>query len=178
MKDENKEQFLLNEFATMSIMAALSTRDSTNPIYKKNLSKEDKTRITEFNEFTRNKLLKYSQQYKKPISEIRHIKNIEKLSTDITKKYRDILHRNKFRIGITQKLLNLYLKYLWSIDKIPMPPHCPFDKNIISKMNILNINWTSLNNIKDYKLLVKQAKKHAGTKSLAEWELEIWNTKR
>ena len=37
----------------------------------------------------------------------------------------------RFRIGVAQKALNLYLKHLWCLDWIYEPPHCPFDNGII-----------------------------------------------
>jgi hypothetical protein len=174
MNNKDKNAFLINEFLTMSIMAALGVRDKDNPVYRKNVDLKEKENL---NNFLRNRLIEYSKQYKKRISEKQHICNIEQLAKEITVKNKNILHKKEFRIGIAQKLLNLYLKYLWTANKIPAPPHCPFDDNIISKMNIFNIKWTSLDNIKEYKILVEKAKKCSGKKSLAEWELEIWNQK-
>ncbi len=175
--DKNKEQFLLNEYQNMSIFAALSTRDKKNPIYKKGLPKEKEIRFAEFKTYLKNKLAQYAQQYKEKIIENKHNENIEKLTQEITAEYQDILHEGNFRIGITQKLLNLYLKYLWASDKIPTPPHCPFDSIVIRKLQLKNINWTALKSIEEYKLIVGEAKKFTRDKSLSEWELELWNQK-
>ncbi len=43
--DKNKEQFLLNEYQNMSILAALSTRDKKNPVYIKSPAKEKEARL-------------------------------------------------------------------------------------------------------------------------------------
>ena len=155
-------------------MAALGVRDKNNPVYKENVDSKDKNNL---NIFLRNKLTEYSKQYERKVGEEQHIRNIEQLAKEATTNNKNILHKEEFRIGVAQKLLNLYLKYLWVSDKIPEPPHCPFDNIIISKINSKNIKWTSLNNIEEYKILIEKARKYSGKKSLAEWELEIWNQK-
>ena len=170
MKTDNKNKFLRNEFLTLSILGALGVRDKNSPIYNKNIKEREKE---EFKNFLRNKLIEYSQYYHKRVSGQQHIRNIEHFAKEATIKYKNILYKKQFRIGIAQKL-NLYLKYLWVSDKIPEPPHCPFDNIILSKINAKNIRWTTLNSIKEYKMLVEKAKKYCGKKSLAEWELEIW----
>lgn len=186
--DKNKEEFLLNEYKNMSIFAALSTRDKKNPVYKKGLPKEKEVKIIEFKTYLKNKLDKYAQQYKEEISGNKHIQNIKKLTQEITAGHQDILHEGKFRIGITQKLLNLYLKYLWASDKITTPPHCPFDSKVISELEkkeperklqlkLKGIKWTALKNFGDYEFLVEEAKKIAKDKNLSEWELEFFNQK-
>ena len=175
--DKNKEQFLLNEYQNMSIFAALSTRDKKNPIYKKELPKEKEIKLIELKTYLKNKLDQYAKQYKNEIGENKHNENIKKLAQEISTKYKDILHEGNFRIGITQKLLNLYLKYLWASDKIPTPPHCPFDSIVINNLQLKNIKWTALKDIGKYKLLVEEAKRFAKDKNLSEWELELWNQK-
>lgn len=175
--DKNKERFLLDQYQNMSIFAALSTRDKKNPIYKKGLPQEKEIKLVGFKTYLKNKLAQYAQQYKEEISEKKHNENIEKLTQEITAEYQDILHEGNFRIGITQKLLNLYLKYLWASDKIPTPPHCPFDSIVISSLQLKNIRWTALKSIGEYKFLVEEAKKLAKDKNLSKWELELWNQK-
>jgi hypothetical protein len=47
--------------------------------------------------------------------------------------------------GIAQKLLNLYLKYLWCVGYIVEPPHCPIDRIIIGKTSFRDrLNWTEM----------------------------------
>jgi hypothetical protein len=87
------------------------------------------------------------------------------------------LKNGRFRIGIAQKALNLYLKYLWCVGLIPMPPHCPFDSSIIGHLpECMNFNWTAIDSIDDYQKLVNSARKKADDKPIAEWELELWLT--
>lgn len=82
--------------------------------------------------------------------------------------------KDRFRIGVAQKALNLYLKYLWCLDRIPVPPHCPFDSTVLRELE-LEFSWTRSSKIEDYKSWVEHAKVAAGTKTLAEWELQLWN---
>jgi hypothetical protein len=106
-----------------------------------------------------------------------HIKNIEDLADCLSEEFRGlrVLKDDRFRIGIAQKALNLYLKYLWCTDQICMPPHCPFDSMIISKLpGCKDIKWTTLLNIDDYRRLVKAARAQAGDKPIAQWELETY----
>ena len=58
-----------------------------------------------------------------------------------------------------------------------MPPHCPFDSRIIQKLPPIDrLNWTQLDDMKDYSRLVAAARAAAGTLPLAEWELRVYNT--
>jgi hypothetical protein len=64
------------------------------------------------------------REYANPVSEQQHKINIKKIADDLTAEYRDknLLRGNRFRIGIAQKALNLYLKYLWCLGKAALPP--------------------------------------------------------
>jgi len=102
-----------------------------------------------------------------------HIRTIEEISAWASEEYGELLADNRLRIGVAQKLLNLYLKYLWCWGKIPEPPHCPFDRTIIDKLSFpKEITWTTMDSVRDYRTLVEAAKRAAGDHlSLAEWEL-------
>ncbi len=164
-----KQSYLRIEFLSFSANGALgrsntyseSATDAEKSIFRDSLYME---------------LLKYEKRYLKRVSEADHIKNIIDLSKTLSKKFSHCLKGGCFRIGIAQKALNLYLKYLWCIGIIEEPPHCPFDYNIIKNIPGYNgDSWTSLNCINDYKQLVSEAKKVAGEKTLSMWELSLWN---
>lgn len=78
---------------------------------------------------------------------------------------------------MAQKSLNLYLKYLWCLSEVPMPPHCTVD-GIVLRAAGVHGSWTKCDSIEEYKRwigeLKKHAKKHAGTDKLAEWEILVW----
>lgn len=91
----------------------------------------------------------------------------------------DVLDKNRLRIGVAQKLINLYWKYSWLLKKTKEPIHCPFDSILI--YNIFKykgkINWTEFDekddNGKDiYPQLVQMAKDYnLKYSSIAEMEL-------
>lgn len=165
-----KRLFLEYEFFVLTISASLSTRDKNNPVYKIK-SNPNKKR---FKEYIKKKLDCYKLQYEEKVKGEDHIKNIQELADEITKKNKDILHKGRFRIGITQKLLNLYLKYLWTAGFILEPPHCPFDSIVIGKLSTNKIKYASFDTIKEYCTLVDLAQKEAKKvkKSIAQWELK------
>lgn len=124
----------------------------------------------------RSQLELISKEYECNISEDAHERNIVKLSTYLTSNHFSILRNGQFRIGTAQKALNLYLKYLWCFGKIPEPPHCPFDFQIIKKLpNYIGPSWTALNSIENYRELVIATKSVANGVSLANWELQTYN---
>jgi len=83
----------------------------------------------------------------------------------------------RFRFGTLQKLVNLYLKYLWCLGWLEKKPlHCPFDGIILKELNITD-NWTESDDVERYRVWVDTARKTAEAKELSipQWELEIWN---
>lgn len=148
-------------------------------IYKKdNLSdtEQEKTRTRfreEIKKYIRQEIV---PQYKEIIDESKHIANIEKF-TEWSKNFSTILKGGYLKLGVSQKLINLYLKYLWSLNLIKTPPHCPFDRIIITKLGYHNPpSWTKLDNINQYKEFVQKAKEKANKEnlSIAEWELKVF----
>lgn len=57
-------------------------------------------------------------QYCEAVAEEHHIKNIVSLSEKLSKEHAGALVNGRFRIGVAQKALNLYLKYLWCLGKV------------------------------------------------------------
>ena len=107
------------------------------------------------------------------VSSSAHIKTLIDIKKWIDESYSHILADGEIKFGIVQKIMNLYLKYQWCLGLVSMPPHCPFDRIIITKMNPPNPpTWTKMNSVEEYKRLVSKALELAGDKSIAEWELE------
>lgn len=166
-----KEKFLENEIATLSILGGFGRAN----IYEKNIGEKDRN---EFRKFIRKSLKRYGEKYRnEKISENQHFLNIEKLAKEITTSHGWLLSGGELRIGIAQKLLNLYLKYLWLLYGTKIF-HCPFDSRVIKKLrDVKNAcrTWTRCNHIKCYREWVAAAKCESDGKSIAEWELRIWN---
>lgn len=166
--DKEKESFLKNEFLTMSVFGALG-RSNT---YSDSASENDKQ---DFRNGLREQLREIGSRYYLTVTEEKHLANIVELSDALTSKFSSCLKNGRFRIGIAQKALNLYLKYLWCANFIPAPPHCPFDSIIIGYLpECGNLNWTTIDNVDDYLKLVKAAKNVAKDRTIAEWEMRTW----
>src|SRR5690349_6797916 len=65
-------------------------------------------------------------RYAEPVAEFEHRENIRAIAASLTAQYSSVLRDGRFRIGPAQKALNLFLKYLWCVKQIQLPPHCPF----------------------------------------------------
>lgn len=132
----------------------------------------------ERNEF-RKKLRDYIEnnlltQYKNAVSEEQHISNLLNI-IEYSSNFKDILNNGKLNLGISQKLLNLVLKYLWCLGDIATPSHFPVDRIIQEKIkNKPLINWTGLTKVEEYLKIIRLAEALAKKEnmSLAQWELE------
>lgn len=114
-------------------------------------------------------------QYLASVSDEQHIKNIKLLSNKTaTSKYTSYLTNGTLNFGVSQKLLNLYLKYQWCLGNIVEPPHFPVDRIIQGTLGGKLVNWTSMIDEKDYLEIIKRARTIAEEQelSLAAWELK------
>jgi hypothetical protein len=175
-----KWEFIESELIAASINAAFQRAD----VYHDPKAYDDPRRQT-LRDKLASLLRDLGSQYSSTLSGTQHKVNIAKIAGDLTEAFKDtdLLRGKRFRIGISQKALNLYLKYLWCLGKIPTPPHCPFDDRIIRKLPLSDqekkdLQWTALDSLDGYQKLVDAglAKITAtGHASLSEWELDVWN---
>ena len=106
------------------------------------------------------------------VQEATQIKNIERIADSLTRRHSGLLIDHRFRIGPTQKALNLYLKYMWCAGHIAMPPHCPVDAVVLKSLKLSQpISWTKMYSIQQYTEVIAALKVIAAPSSLAEWEL-------
>lgn len=180
-----KWKFINHQLIVDTINAAFQRAN----IYQDPLNVSDPNR-KELREELEEQLIQLSKKYTSAVTDAQHCQNIEYLANKLTEMFRqsDLLEGKKFRIGIAQKALNLYLKYLWCLGRIETPPHCPFDSVVIAELWLFlskqpkqekkkKINWTEMDSIDDYKELVRIGRELiCGTKykNLAEWELDVW----
>lgn len=116
--------------------------------------------------------------YNSSITDEEHIQNIleiKRRSTD----YRQILNNGSFSFGVCQKILNLYLKYLWCLDMIKCtPPHFPVDRIIQMRLGISNpVSWTKDMGEKEYLKIIEIAKNklvNHNKENIAELELYLF----
>ena len=176
--------FVKNELYSLSLKAAI-TRNKIK-IYKEHASEGDKEK---FREDLKKLIFKYSENYLQNVSEEKHCKVIEDISSKISEAYSEILINGRFRIGNSQKLLNMYLKYLWCVGLVKIPPHMPIDGIVLKKfksrcrddnqknIKILDMNWTEIDDIEKYKEIIECIKQFQVESSMAEEELLMWNRK-
>jgi hypothetical protein len=165
----HQERFLKDELFSLTLMATAQR----SGVYRRGLTERERRA---FQSALRTDLEEIAQGYTSKVSDESHIKNILKLSAQLSAAHAGVLQGNRFRIGAAQKALNLYLKYLWCIGRIPEPPHCPFDFQIITRLPAYKgPSWTVLDTEADYRDLIKAAKSKAQGSSLAAWELETYN---
>jgi len=160
-----KKEFLKKEFIISSINAAFQRNKN---VYK---DSADKWRCEEFRLFL-NLFLKGLPEVRLTEEDLySHISGL----IEETKKYDDILKLGQLNYGTAQKLVNLYLKYLWCSDFVPEPPHCPIDRIILKEAGILDVAWTGIADRDEYVAIVNRIKGVCGNMSLAQWELQSYN---
>ncbi len=163
--DQMKWDFLHEEILTMSLSAAFMF----GRIYGPDVGERDRLTVREG---VKAKLREYRPSYSDAVDEPEHVNNITELSDRLSSEFRPCLRNGRFRVGISQKALNLYLKYLWCRGEIDPPPHCPFDSRIIGLLPPkVRQAYTKVDKVGVYEDWVSEAKKIARGKPLAEWEL-------
>lgn len=173
--DEIQSEFIIGEIQFLTLQAALSTRNPDFPVYAKVKPKPDRT---PFREALVRSLERVAIQYVPGrVSYREHYYYLGRFRRAMSsRKFKPLLHEGNFRVGVAQKALNLYLKYLWCLGEIAEPPHCPFDNLVIGELDDCEgINWTEFDDLEIYEYLVEQARIKAKDLSLAEWELRLFN---
>ncbi len=166
--DAQQEDFLRDEFFNCTIRGAFQRAY----VYKAEANENGKEN---FRQSLRSSLEQLEAHYREPVSDEDHFRNVETLSGELSANHAEVLVEGRFRIGIAQKVLNLYLKYLWCIGKVSTPPHCPFDAYIIGELPGVSDKWTRMDSLERYREWVSAAKEKAGATSLARWEIETFS---
>lgn len=174
-----KTKFIEENRIANAISDATKTRRG-RPVFKKEKGQEH--RREEFRYELSSKLREYGKAYTVEAKDEAHITTIRYLMEYVTVNYKDILFDDELAFGVAQKVLNVYLKTLWCANGTTLPPHCPFDDNILKKIRprkkrgqpyTFNPRWTYANE-SEYREWVALAKVKAGEQSLSAWELEEW----
>jgi len=166
---KSKGQFLLDEVLLLTVLGGFGR----SSVYKKGVNEEQKLL---FRKFLKRELVILEEKYHLKISDTEHLKNIRKFKNSVTNEFSYMLEEDKFRYGIAQKLINLFLKYRWSLDLISEPPHCPFDSVIAKKLGS-SYKFTKSDSEKEYLTIVNMAEiesKKSGH-SISIWEMETFN---
>jgi len=162
-----KREFIHNEIWTLTFGAAFQRAYVYSDGVENDKKEEFKTSLRTFIE---NEI---DPQYNEPINDMIHISNINSLS-EHSRQFQQLLRPGQLNFGISQKLLNLHLKYLWCLEVIPTPPHFPVDRRIQEITGFTPIkNWTEFTDELDYLRIINHVRKRARTnQSIAEYELE------
>ncbi len=164
MKDE-----FLDKIALSNTLGACMQRGK---VYIKNIKQKERDAFTNYLLY---ELKKLTNSYKSPVTPDEHCRNIIEFSNLISQTKSNILNNGRFRIGTAQKAINVYLKFLWCLNQIPEPPHCPIDGIVLNKLKN-GAKWTKLDNIDEYKKIIAEIERVKGARSISEWECALWNT--
>lgn len=108
------------------------------------------------------------------LTRIGHIVELQKAITDA---HGDKLEGGKMKFGRAQKLLNMYLKYMWCAGEISTPPHCPFDNQIINNGGLQGNDdpiWDELGGLEMFEKTPENANAWAWTKSDSIEHYLVW----
>ncbi|MHC5202169.1 hypothetical protein [Myroides sp. LJL119] len=166
------KEFLLYEFWVLAIQGAFQR---SNAYIKQTSEKERIAFRKELKIFIDTELV---TQYHNQVNEEQHYQNIKELCDYSKDNYDYLFEKGSLNIGVSQKLLNLYLKYQWCSGWIATPPHFPVDRIIQQKLKVSPLKpWTQFEDINDYKIVIEFAKEYLqGTEysTLAEMELHLF----
>lgn len=172
-----KEEFIFGEVWLLTVTAAFQRANIYNSDYNE---KDFEDKKKDFKKELKKLIIQKSEEYcDRVISEADHLKNIEEISTSLTN-YSAILRGGKLNFGISQKLLNLYLKYLWCLGLLKLaPPHFPVDRKIQIDLGITNpCSWTAMSDKNEYLNVIEIARralpKYPGINNIAELELKLF----
>lgn len=128
------------------------------------------------------RLRRLEPQYTRAVTSQRHCRNIDRLAKALSNKHAQALKDGLFRTGVAQKALNIYLKLIWCYGWIPEPPHCPLDSVVLAAAGDTQTKWTKMPDIASYRTAIEgvrcHVREHAPGKSLSQWELEAWVSRR
>ena len=164
-----QQRFLHDEFFGLTLGATVQRAK----VYGLAVADQDRRR---FQGRLQQHLESIAECYQATQDDASHVAHIEQLANDLSTECGAILRNGRFRIGPSQKALNLFLKYLWCAGEIVRPPHCPFDYRIIQQIKLAKpVNWTELDDSSGYMGLVAAARVIANPLHLSDWELQAYN---
>lgn len=160
-----KKEFIQNVIFSNTIQGAFQRVR----IYNEEVSPSEKD---EFKIWLRKCLSEVVLSYhKKQISSDEHLSCIRELQRKV-----GLINKNiVLSFGVTQKLLNLNLKYLWCWGELEYtPPHCPVDSFVLNEIGLRNKRWSKMDEA-GYQQVLKRLNERAGHQKIAEWELSFFN---
>jgi hypothetical protein len=149
---------------------AIDSAVQRNKVYE---NSGDDERREEFRARWKELLLREAEGYRKPaqaITDKQHCEAISNIAKELSKDFGKVLNEKHLRFGTSAKAFNLFLKYLWALNKAVMPPHCPIDRVVLTAVGI-DDSWTQCDSASKYMDWINEIRKRL---TLAEWENEVW----
>ena len=167
--------FLEYEFTTSSMLAALATRRKTHPMYAAAATDSERVAVKQW---LRNYLVQLGKRHQsRSLSEAEHLQEICTLVAETSETHASTLHQGRFRFGVAQKLVNLYLKYLWTIGVVRTVQHCPLDGTINAEAN-LGYVWNTSDSETEYLQAISKLRSHVDGEHLQTWEIRTFQVVR
>jgi hypothetical protein len=93
-----------------------------------------------------------------------------------TEEFNPHLQGGIVRLGVSQKMISLYLKYRWLLGEADKKPlFSVLDRGIMQRARVNNPpNWTQLNDRYEYARVVEAIDDFAGEIGGAAWEVNAW----
>lgn len=158
-----KEKFLKWQFFILTISASFSRGN----IYKEGVKEEQKVNFKKTLFFALNGIAESKYAFESAENLISSMRKIQHQSMN----YEHILQGGKLRFGTCQKLVNLYLKYLWCANLIQYTPlHFPLDRLIQKRTK--KVSWTKLDDAGEYSQKINEIHPQ---QDKSEWELKEYN---
>lgn len=169
--EQEKEKFAKAVIWINTIQASFRRAN----VYKSSATDKFKA---DFKEELKQKIEGIAKQYKGKVSSEQHIRNIDSIAEGYDKS--EVLKEQKLKFGVCQKILNMYLKYLWVKGEIQEPPHFPVDYQMQEKMGYSPIiGWTTNDFTKEIYLDILEFAEskfsEVGANSFAEFELMVYS---
>jgi len=136
-----KQEFIQEEIWMLTFNAAFQRAN----VFKPELTPKEEQDKTDLKTFIKGDMdMIILPSYNNSVTDKHHIENIISIQ-ERSKDYSHILQNGKFSFGVCQKILNLYLKYLWCLDMVKFtPPHFPVDRIIQKELGIkYPVAWTT-----------------------------------
>lgn len=177
-----KEHFIKLDVILSNTISAAFSQSIVYKVYKEKPENQDQFEWDEQKRKFRENIGKYLVEIEEkydPINDhserIRNFK--EKIESENAN--RAVLMCDEISFGRAQKLVNMYLKYLWCLGKFDTPPHCPIDRGVLKivgwKEYPPDPPWTHPEFTKEkYEEAIEMCKLKAAGQTLSEWELFLW----
>jgi hypothetical protein len=169
-----QKDFIYNEIWTLTLSAAFQR---ANIYINTTVIDKDKNKFKEELKVFIEKELLPTYKNENRLTDEQHINNIELISI-FSRKHNSILTKGSLNFGVSQKLLNLILKYLWCLFDYPEPPHFPVDRRIqeITSYSPI-IAWTRIDKSDDYMKIIGHLRDQTKS-SIAHYEIEHFERRR